>query len=374
MSDNSGCQSACGVVRWFGCTLSPPEGEKRLGIRELAKHLNISIGTVSRALNGRGDVNPETRRRVLAAAAELGYSPNQSGRSLRQGATNAIAFMLQTYSGAELYGEPFFIGLFSGVQEVLARHGLDLIVLLNTPDGDHEAQLRRVVERRLADGILIPWTRRIDPRLDYLIQRGFPFAALGRSESGGDHPWLDLDFEQAADVAVDRLAGFGHRRIGLVNNGHDLMHGHILLAGYRRALARHGIDFDQTLVRTEEMTEAGGYRLAEALLRDGPLPTALLVGSERVAVGIYRRLNEAGIRPGRDIAIIGGMIDSPASRFLSPALTCFRLSLHDLGVRLAEALLATMPDHAEAYGGGVVQALWPLELVPRESDRVILGG
>jgi DNA-binding LacI/PurR family transcriptional regulator len=373
MSDNSGCQSACGVTRWFGCTLSPPEGENRLGIRELAKHLNISIGTVSRALNGRGDVNPETRRRVLAAAAELGYSPNQSGRSLRQGSTSAIAFMLQTYSGAELYGEPFFIGLFSGVQEVLARHGLDLIVLLNTPDGDHEAQLRRVVERRLADGILIPWTRRIDPRLDYLIQRGFPFAALGRSESGGDHPWLDLDFEQAADVAIDRLAGFGHRRIGLVNNGHDLMHGHILLAGYRSALARHGIAFDESLVRTEEMTEAGGYRLAEGLLRDGPLPTALLVGSERVAVGVYRRLNEAGIRPGRDIAIIGGMIDSPASRFLSPALTCFRLSLHDLGVRLAEALLATMPDHAEAYGVGVVQALWPLELVPRESDLMKLG-
>jgi len=344
-----------------------------LGIRELAKHLNISIGTVSRALNGRGDVNPETRRRVLEAAAELGYSPNQSGRSLRQGSTNAIAFMLQTYSGAEMYGEPFFMGLFSGVQQALGRHGLDLIVLLNTPDGDHEAQLRRVVERRLADGILLPWTRRVDPRLDFLLDRRFPFAALGRSLSGGEHPWIDLHFEQAADVAVDRFVGFGHRRIGLANNGHDLMHAHILLDGYRRALARHGIGFDETLVRTEEMTEAGGYRLASGLLDQGPLPTALLVANERMAVGVYRRLNEAGVRPGRDIAIIGGMIDSPASRFLSPALTCFRLSLHDLGVKLAEALLATMPGHAESYGG-LVQDLWPLELVPRESDRVLLGG
>jgi DNA-binding LacI/PurR family transcriptional regulator len=71
--------------------------------------------------------------------------------------------------------------------------------------------------------------------------------------------------------------------------------------------------------------------------------------------------------------VIGGMIDSPFSRFLSPALTCFRLSLHDLGVKLAEALLASMPGHADAYGG-LVQDLWPLELVPRESDRVMLGG
>jgi DNA-binding LacI/PurR family transcriptional regulator len=61
---------------------------------------------------------------------------------------------------------------------------------------------------------------------------------------------------------LSRSTGFGHRRIGLVNNGHDLMHGHILLACYRSALARHGIGFDESLVRTEEMTEAGGYRLA----------------------------------------------------------------------------------------------------------------
>ena len=345
-----------------------------MGIRELAKHLNISIGTVSRALNGRGDVNPETRRRVLEAAAALGYSPNQSGRSLRQGSTKAVAFMLQAYSGPEPYGEPFFIGLFDGVQEVLARHGLDLIVLLNTPDGDHEAQLRRVVERRLADGILLPWTRRVDPRLDYLVQRRFPFAALGRSQSGGDHPWLDLDFDQAADVAVGRLAGFGHRRIALGNAGHDLMQGHVLLEGYRRALAKHGIGFDEALVQPEEMTEAGGYRMVDALLRRGPPPTALFVVNERMVVGAYRRLNEAGLRPGRDIAVIGGMIDSPFGRFLSPALTCFRLSLHDLGVKLAEALLAAMPGHADGAGGVPVRALWPLELVPRESDRVMLDG
>ncbi|MDR6291565.1 MULTISPECIES: substrate-binding domain-containing protein [Inquilinus] len=75
-----------------------------------------------------------------------------------------------------------------------------------------------------------------------------------------------------APVAVDRFVGFGHRRIGLASNGHDLMRGHILLAGYRRALARHGLEFDPTLVRSEEMAEAGGYRLAGALLGQGPLP------------------------------------------------------------------------------------------------------
>src|ERR1700751_5317863 len=87
-------------------------GEKWLlasSIHDLARHLNISIGTVSRALNGRADVNADTRLRVLEAAAKLKYAPNQSGRSLRKGTTHAIAFLLQPHPGDCQYGEPFFV-------------------------------------------------------------------------------------------------------------------------------------------------------------------------------------------------------------------------------------------------------------------------
>src|SRR5258707_10831987 len=102
-----------------------------LSIRDLARRLDISIGTVSRALNGKSDVNPETRKRVLAAAKALGYVANQSGRSLRQGVTNTVGFMIDTDSEMSAHGDTFFMAVFDGVQSVLARHQLDLAVLLH---------------------------------------------------------------------------------------------------------------------------------------------------------------------------------------------------------------------------------------------------
>ena len=143
-------------------------------IRDLARHLNISIGTVSRALNGRADVNAETRQRVLEAAEKLNYAPNQSGRNLRRGTTHAIAFMLQPHPGDQQYGEPFFIPFLTGLQASLAERGLDLIVVMGAPGDYQQERLRRVVEARWADAVVLAWTRREDERIDYLDQGRLP--------------------------------------------------------------------------------------------------------------------------------------------------------------------------------------------------------
>ena len=159
-----------------------------MNIHDLARHLNVSIGTVSRALNGRRDVSAETRERVLAAAERLGYSANQSGRSLRQGATGMIGFMMATNRERAAKGEAFFMAVLDGLQPTLAARGLDLMVLLSSIDQDPFDYMRRVVERRLADGMIIADTQRIDPRIDYLIKRKLPFVAFGRSLSAATTP------------------------------------------------------------------------------------------------------------------------------------------------------------------------------------------
>ena len=93
---------------------------------------------------------------------------------------------------------------------------------------------------------------------------------------------------------------------------------------------------------------------------------------ELLAVGLYRRLREANLLPGRDLAVVG-FRESPVTRFVSPTLTSFRLSLRELGIALAESLLATMPAFAEAYPLGVTHRLWPMELIPADSDDFHLG-
>lgn len=339
------------------------------GIRQLAERLNISIGTVSRALNGRPDVNEETRKRVLEAAAELGYVPNQSGRSLRQGTTNAIGLMMESGVDSAGNGDNFFLGVFEGVQHVLSRHHLDLIVLPCPTDEDPVLYLQRMVTRRMVDALIISATRRKDARIDLLNSAHIPFIALGRSGSTGPHPWIDLDFEGVAATAVDRLVEMGHRRIAVGLPSNDINLGFVFFESYKAALERHGIPFDPELVIRAMSSEQGGYHIGHDILAMKQRPTAIVLIYELMAVGLYRRFNEAGIQPGRDIAVIG-FRESPQSRFLSPTLTCFRISLRDLGVSLGESLLASMPAYAEIYPQGIVHKIWPMQLVEGDSDRL----
>lgn len=341
------------------------------GIRQLAKHLDISIGTVSRALNGKPDVNEETRKRVLAAAEELGYVANQSGRSLRQGTTNAIGMMVESSKETVENSDNFFLGVTGGVQSVLSRHNLDLFMLPCPNDEDPYEYMKRMVARQVVDAMIISATQRIDKRIDLLVKAQIPFVALGRSSSGGDYNWIDLDFEGVATKAVDRLVSKGHRRIAVAAPSSDINLGYIFVDAYRRALERHGIVYDPSRVIRVQSSENGGYHAAETMLRLEDRPTAIILIYELMAIGFYRRMVEEGIFPGRDVAVIG-FREEPRAKFLQPSLTRFRMSLADLGVELAETLLATMPAYAAHYPASARNTIWPLELVPGESDAFIL--
>lgn len=342
-----------------------------VGIKRLAEHLNVSIGTVSRALNGRPDVNDETRKRVLEAAAELGYVANQSGRNLRQGNTNAVGFVIESGFDTAGNSDNFFLGVFDGVQQVLARHHLDLLVLPCPGDEDPSQYLQRMVARRAVDAMIVSATHRVDARIDILTKAHLPFIALGRSTSGSDYPWIDLDFEGVANRAIDRLVSHGHRRIAVGLPSNDINLGFVFLDGIKSALKRHKIKFDPSLVIRAASSEQGGYQIAHEVLAMKDPPTAIVLIYELMAIGIYRRLNEAGMVPGRDMAVIG-FRESPLARFLNPALTCFRMSLRDLGIALGESLLAAMPAYSHIYPHGVVNRIWPMELVPGESDAMLL--
>tara|TARA_R110002020_G_scaffold3766_16_gene16624 strand:+ start:6694 stop:7734 length:1041 start_codon:yes stop_codon:yes gene_type:complete len=338
------------------------------GIKLLAQQLNVSIGTVSRALNGKPDVSEETRRRVIDAAAAIGYAPNQAGRSLRKGTTGVVGFMMQT--GAQITGEGdvFFMSVFDGVQTVFARHQLDLVALLCSSEEDPDAYMQRIVARGFADALIISSTKRIDHRIDFLASRKIPFVALGRSQTDAGHPWLDLDFEGMAEVGVSRLIAKGHQRIGIYAPLDDINLGFVILDAYRKVLSRHGLAFDPDLVFRAHPNEQGGHQIARAIAAMPPEKrvTGFVLPNEVMTLGLYNGLHEVGLVPGKDFAIIGR--DSPQAHYLVPKLTCFRLSLRQLGIDLAEALLATMPAYAEAYPLGITRRVVPLELVEGDSD------
>ncbi|TLU72067.1 LacI family DNA-binding transcriptional regulator [Lichenicoccus roseus] len=335
-----------------------------MDIKALARHLDLSIGTVSRALNDRKDVRDATRLRVREAAAAMGYAPNHSGRALRRGRTNAIAFVLRPSVDSASHGDPFFMALFDGIQHALAGAGLDLIVLLPRRDEDQLAFLVRAVSRGLADGWLLSATTRHDERIPFLLERGVPFATLGRSLSGGAQSWIDLDFETMVTEAVRRLAARGHRRIAAIEPGSDINLGHVVEECWRNALVQAGLDPDPDLLVRVEPDEAGGHLAAGRLLDLPRPPTAAVLTGETTPIGVYRALRERGLTPGRNFAVIATG-DAPACRALSPALTRYTCSLHDLGMALAASLLARLDPDADPEP---VQQLWPMRLVEGASD------
>lgn len=333
-----------------------------MNIHDVARHLNVSIGTVSRALNGRSGVNKETRQRILDGARKLGYSPNQSGRSLRQGTTGLIGFMIVTNRERAYRGEAFFMSVLDGLQTFLAGRGLELVVHLCGSDQDPEIHLRRVVERRLVDGIILSQTQRKDGRISYLNGRNLPFIAFGRSQEPGKYSWLDLDFESVAEQAINHLVALGHRRIAVASAADDINFGHIYVEACKSSLLRRGIILPEEYILRESLTEAGGYMVGERILALHPRPTAVVLVESTMALGLYHKFHDANLVAGREISVVG-FDNSPTGDFLRPTLTQFQLSHHDLGRWLGENIVAQLAVKAGNKRIKQVHKIWPMEMI-----------
>lgn len=325
------------------------------GIRKLADHLNISIGTVSRALNNRADVNPETRKRVLEAALELGYVANQSGRSLRRGATNTIGFVIETGGPASEGGDNFFFLLTDAMNAEFSSRGYDLVILPCHSADDPVEFLARTVARGTVDALVITATRRQDQRIALLSKSKMPFLTLGRSNTPGDYPWFDLDFEGIAQFSVGKLAALGHRRIAAVLPQGDESLGHYYLQGYLAGLAKAGLTPESELILRLPTSEEGGFEAARQIATMANRPTAVVLCSDATPVGLYSGLHAHGITPGADLSVML-FRESPQTRFLDPMPACFQLDVKALGEALSESVL-TMFGSTEAPPD---RKIWPM--------------
>ena len=326
-----------------------------IGIRDLARHLDISIGTVSRALNDKTDVNPQTRQRVREAAATLGYSPNQSGRSLRRGQTDLIGMIIPTGSDAMLINQ-VFLSVLDGLRRKLAANRLDLAIFLQGQDEDPFVALRRLTERRLTDGLIIADTLHVDPRIDYLIEKRRPFAAFGRSLSGGNHAWVDPDFEGAVTCAIERLCHFGHRQIGLILPRRSTHYVHLIKERFAVELAERHLNSSEAVCVKVEATETGGFNAVEHLLGSRPGCTAVVLTDAKQIAGVYRRLSELGLRPGKDISVIG-LLPERRGDFLSPMLTTIQTDWTAVGAELGEALIGELSGRLHNGATGKVPGI-----------------
>jgi DNA-binding LacI/PurR family transcriptional regulator len=312
-----------------------------MGIRQLAHELQLSIGTVSRALNDRPDVNDETRARVKEAAIRAGYVPNQSGRSLRSGKTGIVAAVIPTRTFASTTDSGLF-HILEGTRRTLRRHALDLIVLFRGPEEDALDNLQRTVQRRIADAVILSQTTAADPRLAYLNACGMDYVAFGRASGIEDYPFVDFDFESMARQTVRLFAADGHRRIGVAVSDPVLNYEAITVAELRAEAGRLGLGPDAVEVLPTidgRLTAAGLARFADR----STAPTAILATHECIAATLYADLARLGLEIGKGVSVI---CTFPAIDTLSlvPALSHFTADLDAVGIALAETLVGLLLD------------------------------
>ncbi len=334
-----------------------------MGIRQLASELQLSIGTVSRALNDRPDVSAETRARVKAAAALSGYVPDQSGRSLRSGRTGIVAAVIPTRGSAPSSDSGLFTVL-EGARRTLRRHALDLIVLFRGPDEDPLENLQRIVQRRIADAVIISETSARDPRLTYLQAAGVDYVTFGRCAALDNYPYVDFDFEAMASEAFRVFIRDGHRRLALAVRDQPLNYETIACAVFRAEAEAMGLG--QNAIRLLPLRDGRLSPQGRALFTVGPrAPTAVLATHECIAAALYADFAELGLRVGADVSVV---CTFPAldTRNLVPSLSHFDADLDAMGVALAERLIASTPG-APAGASVPASRLMPLRFTPRAS-------
>lgn len=308
------------------------DGTRPATIYDVARHVGVSIATVSRALNGTGQIAPDTRAQIDDAVRTLGYKPNNLARSLVTRSTQTIALLLPDITN------PFYPGLVKGVQDCAHRHGY--MVLLCTAEGDpageesYLAMLRaRQVDGALVDGLQLP-----KARIGALVDDGFPIVSLDRDIDNAVVPLVQVDNRRGARLATEYLLELGHRRIAHVLGFEGLRITSERRRGYEEALRAAGVDVDPHLVAPGAFTEDGGRAAIDELLDRAGEVTAVFAANDLSAIGVLSGLAKRGIRVPEEISVVG-FDDLRLASYVSPPLTTVHQPAEEIGTRAAQVLI-----------------------------------
>ncbi len=328
-------------------------------IKQVAAAAGVQPATVSYVLNGTGSVSAATRDRVLAAAAELKYSPSFSARSLKQQRSRTLGLMLLPANAGDR-----LTMVLGGLAQGAALKGYDL--LLTASGQDELATYAQLHRSRRVDGIVLLDARQDDERIPFVRELGIPYVCAGRP--GGDSAFVAIEGEAGTIEALAHLIVLGHERIGLITPPLELALAAEQDIGYRAALAEAGLPFDEQLVVEGGETEGEGYAAANDLLSLPEPPSAILAGSAALAFGALHAAHDAGLQVGKDLALIV-FDDPPFAAHVAPPLTAVRLPLANVGRELANVLVAAIDGRKQPHSVLLQAQLIVRQSCGRKSER-----
>ena len=340
---------------------------ERTTIRELARLSGVSIGTVSRALNGYADVNPDTRERIVRLAEELDYTPSASARTLVTQRSHVVGVFLDTGEGHPDLQHPFFHEVLVGVQETAGAEGFDLLLFATEQPGNGYGRHNYVKRCRHhnVDGVVLMGVDHNDEEVRRLTASTIPTVGVDVELTGRATSYVCSDNSAGGATAVDHLAQLGHRRIAVIHGPTDTLAGLDRLKGYRRGLEHAGLAYRDEYVTHGDFYVESGHAAAVKLLALPEPPTAIVAASDLMAVGALRAASERGMTVPHDLSVIG-FDDIMLAAHLQPGLTTLRQDKAGLGTAAARALLAMNVDGAKLNGDvAPAPTILPVQLVTR---------
>ena len=331
--------------------------DKRPTINDIAKRVGLSKASVSRALNGKQDVDPETRKRVLKVAAQVGYVPSASARALSNGRSNCLGLLVPTLTW------PWILEVLRGVAEEIERSGYSLILYTTSGGEDSEREfMSQVVPAGAVDGLALVIPLGMLEYIERLAKGGLPVVVVDDRGHYPDLPTVATTNVEGGRSATLHLIERGRRRIAMLNGPHDFGCNRDRLEGYKSALQKAGLQFDPKLVVDSDFKESGGASAMTTLLATDPKLDGVFVANDVMAFGAMRALRNAGRRVPDDVAVVG-FDDIPASAMTHPPLSTVRQPLYEMGRTAASMVMAAV------RGESITKRIeLPTSLVIRESS------
>jgi len=324
-------------------------------LADVAERAGVSRQTVSNAVNNPDLLRTDTLTRVLAAIEELGYSPNRAARNLRTRASHLIGMRFSpVQEGTANATMDRFVHT---LVETSREAGYHVLLFAGEPGAEGEpddpiAGYDDLLRSTAVDAFVVTDTYLGNPQAAWLGQRRAPFVAFGRpwDMPSAGHPWVDVDGAAGTELATHHLVDRGHQRIAWIGWRKDSFIGEDRRAGWTRAMHGRGLATTGLASRVEDTIASG--REASAVLLDEAHPSAFVCASDTLAMGVLHTLAERGLRPGRDVAVVG-FDDSQVAQVVPPGLTSVRQPLEEVAVEIVKALEGLLA-HPTVVGPGVL--------------------
>ncbi len=328
-----------------------------VGIREVAERAGVSITTVSHALNGKGRISPETRKRVYEIAEQLGYQPNATARHLAGGRSGVIGLVVaQTGEGNFVVSDyTYFAELISAASVTALDRGYALMLASSAQE---ETWTRIPV-----DGAIIVDPVANDPLLESLERAGAPLVTTGRVPGREQGWWVDSDHRAVTRAILDYLAARGAQRIALLDSPPKTSYSIDSRGAYEEWCSEHGREPIMKVVR-EALTEGSGFEATIKLLRRARPPDAVHSTLDRLALGALLAAQSRGLSVPHDL-MVSGVAGSEASKWARPGLTTVELYPSQIGDAAANMVTALIEGREPLES----QIYLPHRLMARGSTR-----